>query len=188
MILALSDDPQHVRAWQAGAVGEEEFGRRLSAMAGEKLKVLHDRKLPRSSANIDHLAVTSETIWVLDTKRYKGKVETRGHGLFSSQPPDLYVGGRNQMKLVEGVKWQVETVWSVLDPFAEELGFGEELHVRGALVFINAEFGMFASPFAVDDVWIGWGRAIRKRLTRETPGPLPASDIAKRLARELRPG
>jgi hypothetical protein len=58
LILALADDPQHVRAWQTGAVGEEEFGRRLSGCSGPQLKVLHDRKLPRSSANIDHLAVT----------------------------------------------------------------------------------------------------------------------------------
>ena len=64
LILAVADDPQHVRAWQTGAVGEEEFGRRLSGYAGPKLKVLHDRKIPRSSANIDHLAVTSQCVWV----------------------------------------------------------------------------------------------------------------------------
>ena len=62
LILAVADDPQHVRAWQAGAVGEEEFGRRLSGCSGPKLKVLHDRKMPRSCANIDHLAVTSQCV------------------------------------------------------------------------------------------------------------------------------
>jgi hypothetical protein len=95
LILALSDDPQHVRAWQTGAVGEEEFGRRLSGCAGPALKVLHDRKLPRSSANVDHLAVTAQSVWLLDAKRYQGRVETRGQGLFSKRPPDLFVGGRN---------------------------------------------------------------------------------------------
>ena len=116
LILAVADDPQHVRAWQTGAVGEEEFGRRLSGCSGPKIKVLHDRKIPRSSANIDHLAVTTERVWVLDAKRYKGKVETRGGGLFSTRPPDLYVGGRNQTKLVEGVQRQVATVRSLLSP------------------------------------------------------------------------
>ena len=89
LILALADDPQHVRAWPFGAVGEEEFGRRLSGCSGPQLKVLHDRKLPRSSANIDHLAVTAEAVWVLDAKRYKGKVETRGGGVFSTRAPGL---------------------------------------------------------------------------------------------------
>lgn len=184
LILALRDDPAHVRAWQTGAVGEEEFGRRLSGIASEKLKVLHDRRLPRSSANIDHLAVTSEAIWVLDAKHYKGKVETRGHGWFSRQPSDLYVGGRNQMRLIEGVKRQVDVVQSILSALATEHGTPAPM-VRGGLVFIGAEFGLLPSPFAVDGVWIGWGTAIRKRLAGQTGGDLPVVDIAKRLAREL---
>jgi hypothetical protein len=188
LILSLSEDPQHVRAWQAGAVGEEEFGRRLSGGAGPRLKVLHDRKVPRSAANIDHLAVTTEAIWIIDAKRYKGRVETRGHGLFSKRSPDLFVNGRNQTKLVEGVKGQVETVQSCLAPLAFELGMTELPVIRGALVFINAEFGLFSSPFAVDGIWVGWGKAIRKRLGEQTDGRLSVDVIAKRLARELRAG
>lgn len=185
VILALSDEPQHITAWRTGAVGEEEFGRRLSQAAGPTLKVLHDRKIPGSRANIDHIAVTPIYVWVLDAKRYKGKVETRGHGLFSRRPPDLFVGGRNQTKLVEGVKGQVDKVRSILAAGASEHGLGE-IPVRGGLVFIDAEFGLFASPFAVDDVWVGWGKAIRKRLVEEAGGALPATDLAKRLASVLR--
>jgi hypothetical protein len=188
IILALADDPQHVRAWQTGAVGEEEFGRRLSSVAGPNLKVLHDRKIPRSAANIDHLAITTETIWVLDAKRYRGKVETRGGGLFSSRPPELYVGGRNQTKLVEGVRRQVSVVEAVLAPLQHQLGLAELPAVRGGLVFVTAEFGLFSSPFGVGGVWVGWGKAIRKRLVEETGGPLPVDAIAKRLARQLRAG
>ncbi|HVL99476.1 MAG TPA: NERD domain-containing protein [Egibacteraceae bacterium] len=188
LILALRDDPAHVRAWQTGAVGEEDFGRCLSGIAGDHLKVLHDRKLPRSAANIDHLAVTGQGVWVLDAKRYKGgRVETRGQGVFSRRSPDLFVGGRNQMKFVEGVHRQVEVVRQVLAPFAAEHGLAE-LPVRGALVFINAEFGLFPSPFAVDGVWVGWGKAIRKRLASQGSGALPVADIAKLLARHLRAG
>lgn len=187
LILALREDPAHVRAWATGAVGEEQFGRRLSAMAGDHLKVLHDRKLPRSSANVDHLAVTPEAVWVLDAKRYNGKVETRRHGLFTRRPPDLYVGGRNQTKLVDGAQRQVAVIESLLEPFAADRGLAA-VPVRGALVFIGAEFGLFASPLHVDGVWVGWGKAIRKRLAEQTQGPLPAGDIAKLLARRLRQG
>ncbi len=188
LILTLADDPQHVRAWQTGAVGEEEFGRRLSGCSAAGLKVLHDRKLPRSSANIDHLAVTTERVWILDAKRYKGKVETRGGGLFSTRTPELYVGGRNQTKLIEGVKRQVEIVRSILSPLTTELGMTAPPEVRGALVFTNAEFGLFPSPFTVDGVWVGWGKAARKGLAAQTEGQLPVDRIAKRLARELRAG
>ena len=160
-----------------------DYGRKLRR--GEE--VLHDRKIPRSSANIDHVAVTTEGVWVLDAKRYKGKVETRGGGLFSTRPPELYVGGRNQTKLVAGVQRQVATVRSLLSPLAAELGAGPP-EVRGALVFINAEFGLFTSPFAIDGVWVGWGQAIRKRLGEEATGTLPVDGAAKRLGRELRAG
>lgn len=53
---------------------------------------------------------------------------------------------------------------------------------------MNAEFGLLASPFDVDGVWVGRGRQLRKRLSGQTGGRLPVADIAKRLARELRAG
>jgi hypothetical protein len=45
VILALSEEPQHVTAWCTGAVDEEEFGRKLSQAASPNLIVLHDRRI-----------------------------------------------------------------------------------------------------------------------------------------------
>jgi hypothetical protein len=186
LILALNDDPAHVRAWQTGAVGEESFGRALSGIASEGLKVLHDRKIPRSTANIDHIAVTSETVWVLDSKRYKGRVEARTSGLFSRRPPDLFVGGRNRTNLIAGVHRQVEIVRGLVT--ASRPAQNVDVPVRGGLVFVDAEFGLLPKPLVIDGIWVGWGKAIRRRLTEETGGELPAADLAKHLARDLRPG
>lgn len=71
--------------------------------------------------------------------------------------------------------------------FPAERGIAD-LPVRPALVFIDAEFGLFRSPIVVDGVWIVWGMAVRKLLVEETIGQLPVGELAKRLARELRPG
>lgn len=57
LILALSENPQTTRAWTTGAVGEERLGRRLDALAGPLVKVPHDRGIPGSRANLDHLVV-----------------------------------------------------------------------------------------------------------------------------------
>lgn len=33
---------------------------------------MHDRRIPRSRANIDHIVVTPGGVWVIDTKRRVG--------------------------------------------------------------------------------------------------------------------
>ncbi len=187
LILALAEEPQHTTAWKTGAVGEEEFGRRLSGIAGEGLKVLHDRKRPGSSANIDHLAVTSQGVLVIDAKKHQGKIETRGHGLFSRQEPDLFVGSRNQTSSVLGVLSQVEAVRAVLDGWARRTGSGP-VPVSGALVFVEGEFGLFASPLRVRGVDVLWGRRLRADLAARTGGEVPVAQVAKHLAVAFRRG
>jgi len=55
LILALSDEKQSTTAWDVGAVGEERLGRDLDRLASATVRLLHDRRIPRSKANIDHL-------------------------------------------------------------------------------------------------------------------------------------
>ena len=50
--VALSDERQSTTAWDRGAVGEERLGARLDALASQDIAVLHDRRIPRSKANI----------------------------------------------------------------------------------------------------------------------------------------
>ncbi|MBC7596691.1 MAG: NERD domain-containing protein [Kineosporiaceae bacterium] len=57
LILALTDDPQTTKAWAVGAEEEERLGRRLDNLAGENIRVLHDRRIPRTRANLDHIVV-----------------------------------------------------------------------------------------------------------------------------------
>jgi hypothetical protein len=53
-------------------------GRLLSAAVGDAGVVLHDRAVPRGRANIDHIAVVPSGVWVIDTKRYRGRVRRSG--------------------------------------------------------------------------------------------------------------
>lgn len=73
LAVALSDERQSTKAWDKGAIGEERLGARLNDMASDDLAVLHDRRIPGSKANIDHIAITRKGIWVIDAKRYKGR-------------------------------------------------------------------------------------------------------------------
>src|SRR5689334_24236020 len=79
-IHAVTDDPQSTRAWNTGALGEERLGARLNELATDTLRVLHDRRIPGTKANIDHLAVTPTGVYVIDAKKYSGRPNLRIEG------------------------------------------------------------------------------------------------------------
>ena len=58
-----------------------------STRSCRSIAVLHDRRIPGSKANIDHIAITAAGIWVIDAKRYKGDVYA-GHSLAEGRPRD----------------------------------------------------------------------------------------------------
>jgi hypothetical protein len=70
--LALSEDPQSTSAWAYGANGEAKLGRLLDPLRDEGMAVLHDRRIPGTRANIDHLVVAPWGVFVIDAKNYKG--------------------------------------------------------------------------------------------------------------------
>ncbi len=106
---ALSDDPQTTKAWATGAAGEERVAQILHQDLGDQAVLLHDRKVPGTRGNIDHLAIAASGVWVIDAKNYKGKVEKRDvggwfpHGNFRCAAPlaayshSLSVGSRFPM-------------------------------------------------------------------------------------------
>lgn len=60
--------------WARGAGGEERVAQLLAKHLDPSVVVLHDRAIARSRANIDHIAIAGSGVWVIDAKRYKGKV------------------------------------------------------------------------------------------------------------------
>lgn len=144
--VALSDERPSTTAWRRGAVGEERMGRLLDSIASSTIRVLHDRRVPGTRGNLDHLVVTSGGVWIVDTKRYAGRVELRREGgLFSPRVSRLYVGGRDKTKLVDGMRWQQDAVTHA-----------QAVPVFGALCFVEAEWSLFAKPFWLSDVFVTW--------------------------------
>ena len=66
--MALSDERSSTKAWERGAVGEERVAAILAKLDQARVTLLHDRRIPGSRANIDHIAVTAAGIWVIDAK------------------------------------------------------------------------------------------------------------------------
>ena len=169
LLLALSDDPQTTKAWATGAVGEERLGRRLDAAVGPLVRVLHDRRIPRSRANLDHLVVCPTGVYVVDAKRYQGRPHRVVEGgLFTPRTERLLVGRRDCTRLVEAGLKQASLV-------REALAHGD-IEVRSVLCFVDADWPVLASDFAVRDVTVTSPKKLAASIAR--PGPLTEEQIA----------
>jgi hypothetical protein len=100
------------KSWEKGAIGEEYLGSLIESLStNHGFRFLHDRRIPGSQANIDHILVTDRGVFVIDAKNYKGAVRVKeSGGFFTPATETLFVGNRNQTKLVLGVKKQVNLV------------------------------------------------------------------------------
>ena len=169
LILALTDDPQTTTAWAKGAAGERRLGTQLDDLEAAGALALHDRRIPRSRGNIDHLVIAPSGIFVIDTKQYRGQVKKRDVGGLFRRDDRVFVGRRDCTRLVEAMPKQVT---AVRDAAGELLG---DLPVIPALCFVAAEWRLFARPFVVREVWVGWPRALGALIRQ--PGPLTPTEI-----------
>lgn len=89
-------------------------------------------------------------MFVIDAKRWSGKVEVRDvSGLFKPADKRLYAGGRDRSKAIAGVVKQVAVVRSALDGLPP-------VPVQGMLAISGAEFALLnIRGFELDGVRIG---------------------------------
>jgi hypothetical protein len=138
------------KIWEKGAKGEVEVGKILEKIANENgYIVMHDRVIPGSKANLDHILITPKGVFLVDAKNYKGKIEiVNMAGSFSKPNFQLRVGGRDQGKLVEQVKNQKLRM-------ADELRKrGLRCEVVGVLAFVDGQWPLLSKPLIINDVYI----------------------------------
>jgi hypothetical protein len=159
-------------SWDIGATGEEMLGARLATLCPE-VPVLHDRQMPDSSANIDHIAVAASGVFVIDAKRYKGKIEVRKPWF---KDDVLVIRGSKKTKLVEGLRGQVAAVRARLAIIEQDVP------VHGCFCFLtpDGQAGGTDIPtfrtLKVDGIPLFYPRKLAKRLRR--PGPLGDEQVA----------
>ncbi|HKZ15060.1 MAG TPA: nuclease-related domain-containing protein [Solirubrobacterales bacterium] len=172
LLLRFRDAPQSEKAWADGAVGEEAVAAHLAARCPDVI-VLHDRRMPRSRANIDHIAVSPSGVWVIDAKRYKGRIEVR-KPLFGDAK--LVIRGRDKTKLVEGLKRQVDAVRARLAIVEQDVPVG------GCFCLINpdGQAGGSGLPLlrtlVIEGFPLFYPRKLSKHLIRS--GPIDAEQRA----------
>lgn len=159
LLLALTDAPQSTRAWSTGAGGEERLAARLAASAGEGLRLLHDRRIPRSRTNIDHIAVAPTGVYVIDAKRYQGRPDVRAEGgLLRPRVERLVVGRRDCTPLLDGLDKQIAAVPAALADARHEV------QVHGVLCFVDAAWPLLGGDLTVRGVRVLSPKKLQRRL------------------------
>ena len=180
VVKALSTEPQTTRAWAIGADGEERLGAKLAGIEG--IRALHDRRVPGSRANIDHIVVAPSGVYVIDAKNHRGTVRVEGGGLLGRRPSRLTVDGRDQSAMVDGMARQLEAVTRVLEPAAAVPP------VAGVLCFLSADRPLLERAHAFHGIHLESPRSRARRPA--APGPLAleaTAQLAERLAVGLPP-
>lgn len=172
LILALQGTPAHERVWADGAAGEQRVAGELTRRCGDAVRFLHDRAIPGSRANIDHVAIAPSGVWVIDAKRYKGKLRVEKR-LFGAAK--LRIAGRDRTKLIDGLDWQVGLVRDAVDRI------DAAVPVRGALCFVETELPWLGTPTFREHALVS-PRRLAKQLKKAGP-VLP--EVQALLAREL---
>jgi hypothetical protein len=138
----------------------------LDARCRPEVAVLHDRSTPGTRANIDHIAVAPSGVWVIDTKRYKGRIQV-AKPLFG--PAILKIAGRDQTGLVGALMRQVELVTPAV------AGVLSDVPVRGAFCFVEGDLPLIGTP-SINDILLLHRRSLAKKLNAD--GQLTVEQIA----------
>lgn len=159
--------PQSETAWLRGAEGERIVGRALDGLAAEGARSLHDRRMPGSRANIDHITVTPLGVFTVDAKRYTGKLETRRRGR------ELWINGRNRSKLIDQARRQAAAVTALLRDAGHV-----DVEVHPALCFVDTTIPWLFAPSSVEGVLVTTPRRLKNLLVGKGPVRLSPHRVA----------
>jgi len=124
------------RAWARGADGERVVGKALDDLVREgRIEVLHDRLIPGTHSNIDHIVIGPRRLTVIDAKHYRGKaIRTKKVG----EDRVLFVDAEDASHLVDGVRSQRAKLRAALGPDYDDV-------TEGILAFVGADHGLIGT-------------------------------------------
>ena len=113
-------------------------------------------------AVVDHLAVTSSGVYVIDSTKYKDRARLRVEGgLLRPRVERWVVGTRDCTKVDEGARAMV----------------GDDVPVHGVLRFVEADWPLIGGYFTARGVDALWPKRLYPKL--ESSGPLSIDTVAR---------
>jgi hypothetical protein len=151
---ASASDPQSTQSWAQGALGERKLAEVLLSLPG--LRILSDRRVAHSDANLDFIVVSRSGVFVVDAKLHKGEITFRDEGDASTSDYRLYVNGRDRSSLADSMQWQVEVVEQALEATMDDIPV-----VTPIICFVDGKWPIPLPPIEFRGVLLVSERSIR---------------------------
>jgi hypothetical protein len=167
--------------WDVGAAAEETTTRMLAELERRGWRILHDRALPGSRANLDHVLISpcGIAIVVLDTKRWHARQPTwlvrgRVHCGTDDRHGQVEAVARYAQRVARAVGVPARSVWPLLVVHGSPIAGG----------FLRARAAAFEGP-----VWVLGPGHLVPTLAGAPRGrdPRAAAELAARVGRVLPP-
>jgi hypothetical protein len=165
LLLALSDEPKATRDWAMAARAEQRLAKRLYKLTDEGVLLLHDRLA--ANGNIDHIAISSRGVHVIDAKHHTGRPKLRVKGGYLSPRSSRFVvGQRDCSDFIDELAARVEQVSAAIKARLP----WRDVPVYGLLCLSDADWPPIGGSFVVNGLDVAWPAKIVKQV-RE-PGDL----------------
>jgi Nuclease-related domain len=172
---ALFATPNSIAAWHTGTQGELRTGRLLEPLEAEGFRILHDRQIPGSRANIDHIVIGPPGIFVVETKSLGGSLQIRGN--------DVFVAGRRKTRMIDEVKREALAVQTAL---TDELAAGGWT-ITPVICVHRADLPWFRTEVAGIRIVSGKDLVTRLRMPDQLLSPADVERLAALVGARLRP-
>ena len=161
--------------WRKGATGEYLMDQFLHRTLTDGEVILTDRRVPGTDANIDNVVVAPSGVWIIDSKKWRGKIEYKASTL-TGIDTHLFVGSEDRT-------WAVEKIYTLVIPVAQIVA-DRSVPINPALVFIEGDWKLSVTarhllkrPYKHEGVWISPPRLLAKII--KEPGPLDKETVTE---------
>ncbi|NUW47022.1 nuclease-related domain-containing protein [Nonomuraea rhodomycinica] len=167
-----------VSAWRKGAAGERATARLLAPLQAEGQVCLHDRAIPGSTANIDHLLIGPTGVWIIDSKKWHRRTQLHGRG------KQLWIGRRPAEGVLRGLAYERSAVARVVNRAT-----GNTVGVWPLVAVHGAKVPGIGRPLVLDGITLLRAGQLRRyiRQTSESLSPAQVANLARALDRAFPP-
>jgi hypothetical protein len=99
--------------WLKGARGEQQTALILEPLRHDGFVILHDRREPRSSGNIDHIVLGPSGIFIIETKSWAGVITTTEQDLYCNRTDVLEAPSALSTHAISQAQAEARAVWAV---------------------------------------------------------------------------